>query len=173
MQMHNGYRLKACEVLYNEHRAVNAGIAVAEPQLRPGTPDDAFARSLAHLVALLGKELPPHFAKEEEALFPVMESVTGQGFPPIEVMKAEHKFLIEHFEAVRKASTELVLSSNSAAARSAAARHVSPLIGTLEDHIVKEDSMLLVMASDQLEGAHDAKILRVFDEIDREGRRWA
>jgi iron-sulfur cluster repair protein YtfE (RIC family) len=167
------YRLKACGVLYDEHRTVNAGIAQVEGRLRPGSTPDDFAKGLAKLVALLERELPPHFAKEEEALFPVMEAVTGEGFPPIEVMKAEHRFLIDHFQAVREANAKLADSSNAAAARAAAGQHLFPLLGTLDDHIVKEDAVLLVMASERLGANHDAKILRVFDEIDREGRRWA
>ena len=166
------YRLKACGVLYNEHRTVNAKLAEVEPQLRPGSSAEAFAGGLSALVRTLEQELPPHFAKEEEALFPVMESVTGRGFPPIEVMKAEHAYLVEHFEAVREAAAKLGRSPHAAEARSEAARHLFPLVGTLDQHIVKEDSVLLVMASEQLEATHDSKILRVFDEIDREGRRW-
>lgn len=167
------YRLEACGVLYNEHRTVNARLAELEPQLRPGGSAEAFAKGLGALVRVLEQELPPHFAKEEEALFPVMESVTGRGFPPIEVMKAEHSYLVEHFQAVRDASVKLAASPNASDARSEAVRHLFPLLGTLDQHIVKEDSVLLVMASEQLDAPHDAKIMRVFDEIDREGRHWA
>ena len=166
------YRLKACGVLADEHRVVKRKIAELGPALRTGSPDDAFAKGLSGLVRALEKELPPHFAKEEEALFPVMESVTGRGFPPIEVMKAEHRFLIDHFGGVREASQGLAAHPGAADVRAKAVKHLLPLVSTLEDHIVKEDTMLLVMASDQLEAQHDTKILRVFDEIDREGRRW-
>jgi iron-sulfur cluster repair protein YtfE (RIC family) len=166
------YQLKACSVLYDEHRTVQAGLSEIEPLLRPGGPAEGFAKGLGTLVRLLEKELPPHFAKEEEALFPVMESVTGRGFPPIEVMKAEHAFLIEHFQVVRDAALKLAVSPSARDARDGAARHLNPLIATLNDHIAKEDGVLLVMASDQLNASHDSKILRVFDEIGREGRRW-
>lgn len=166
------YRLKACDVLYNEHRTVNAKLAELEPQLRPGVPPGVFAGGLTALVGALEKELPPHFAKEEEGLFPVLESVTGEGFPPVEVMKAEHKYLIEHFEALREAARRLAVGHDLREPRSDALRHLFPLVGTLDQHIIKEDSVLLVMASEQLEPSHDSKILRVYDEIDREGRRW-
>lgn len=167
------YRLKACDVLYNEHRTVNAKLAELEPQLRPGVAAPVFAKGLSNLIGALEVELPPHFAKEEEGLFPVIESVTGAGFPPVEVMKAEHKYLIEHFEALRGASAKLSVAPEAKEPRSEAVRHLFPLVGTLDQHIIKEDSVLFVMASDQLESSHDSKILRVYDEIDREGRRWA
>jgi len=166
------YRLKACEVLYNEHRTVKAKLAELEPQLRPDVGAPVFAKGLSSLVRALETELPPHFAKEEEGLFPVIESVTGQGFPPVEVMKAEHKYLIEHFEALRGASAKLAVAPEAKDPRSEAARHLFPLVGTLDQHIIKEDTVLLVMASEQLEPSHDNKVLRVYDEIDREGRRW-
>jgi iron-sulfur cluster repair protein YtfE (RIC family) len=166
------YRLKACGVLYDEHRTVQSRLAKVEPLLRPSSSPEVFAQGLGALLAVLEKELPPHFAKEEEALFPVMESVMGRGFPPIEVMKAEHAFLIEHFQAVRDSSAKLLALAGARDPRLEALKHLTPLLQTLEDHILKEDSVLLVMAADQLEPSHDSKILRVFDEIDREGRRW-
>jgi len=166
------YALKACRVLYDEHRTVQARLAEVEPLLRRGSPPDAFTKGLATMVRVLEKELPPHFAKEEEALFPVMESVTGAGFPPVEVMKAEHRFLIDHFQALREASAKLTAGPRAADAHGEATLHLLPLLATLDDHILKEDSVLLVVACDELGPAHDAKILRVFDEIEREGRRW-
>lgn len=166
------YELKACDVLFDEHRIVNARLAELEPQLRPGVAAGVFAKGLSTLVRTLETELPPHFAKEEEGLFPVIESVTGTGFPPIEVMKAEHKYLIEHFEALRGASAKLTTSPEAKEPRSEAVKHLFPLVGTLDQHIIKEDSVLLVMASEQLDASHDGKILRIYDEIAREGRRW-
>jgi hemerythrin-like domain-containing protein len=166
------YRLEACGVLYDEHRWVQSRLAEVEPLLRPSSSAEVFAEGLGALLAVLEKELPPHFAKEEEALFPVMESVVGDSFPPIEVMKAEHAFLIDHFQAVRDASAKLGALPGARDPRLEALKHLIPLRQTLDDHIEKEDAVLLVMASDQLLPSHDSKILRVFDEIDREGRRW-
>ncbi len=166
------YRLKACDVLFNEHRAVNAKLAELQPHLGPSVPAPAFAKALSGLVRALEQELPPHFAKEEEGLFPVIESVTGAGFRPVEVMKAEHRYLIETFGALRAASAELEVAAGASEPREVALKGVVPLVDTLEAHIVKEDSVLLVMASEQLEPSHDSKILRVYDEIEREGRRW-
>jgi iron-sulfur cluster repair protein YtfE (RIC family) len=167
------YRLKACDVLYNEHRTVNAKLTELQPQLGPAVAAAAFAKGLLSLIRALEKELPPHFAKEEEGLFPVLETVTGQGFPPVEVMKAEHRYLIETFGTLRGASAKLTVSPEAREARADALKGVVPLVDTLEQHIVKEDSILLVMASEQIEPSHDSRILRVYDEIDREGRRWA
>ena len=172
MQGGGTYRLKACDVLFNEHRVVKGKLAQFEPALWPGSPPDAYARALGSLVRVLEAELPPHFAKEEEALFPVMEAVAGPAFPPVEIMKEEHRFLIGHFAGVQDAAAALAAAPGAAEARARAQGHLVPLVATLQDHIVKEDDMLLVMASDQLEAAHDRKIMRVFDEIDREGRRW-
>jgi hemerythrin-like domain-containing protein len=167
------YKLRACDVLFREHATVKAELAKLEPALRAGSAAAAFASASSGLVRVLEKELPPHFAKEEEALFPVMESVTGEGFPPIEVMKAEHRFLIDHFTGLREAAAMMAMHPSGPEARVTALQHLRPLVATLDDHIIKEDSVLLVMAADRLEAPHDAKILRVFDEIDREGRRWA
>ena len=169
--MHN--RLESCGVLYREHRAVQEQIAHVEASTRAESPDEAFLKGLRKLVNVLEHELPPHFAKEEEALFPVMEAVAGRGFPPIEVMKAEHRFLLDHFHALREASSRMAASPRAVGVRGDAAVHIGPLLYTLEDHILKEDTVLLVMAAEQLAEADDSKILRVFDEIDREGRRWS
>lgn len=167
-----GYRLKACGVLYQEHRTVNAKLAELAQTLLRSDPPEGFAKGLGALVRFLDGELPPHFAKEEEALFPVLESVTGQGFPPVEVMKAEHAFLIEHFTALRDAAGQLERSPAAQGPRSQALAHLFPLAGTLDQHIVKEDTVLFVMACDKLDEPDDKKMLRIFDEIDRARPRW-
>lgn len=166
------YPLKACVVLYNDHRAVQKLLSAHGPALSPAARPEEFQSSLGTVLDGLMRELPPHFAKEEEGLFPVLESVTGHPFPPVEVMREEHKVLQDHVAALRESRDRLSATPGHADARAVALKHAPALIDTLNAHIEKEDGVLLHIASDQLTEAHDAKMMRVYDEVDRTGRRW-
>lgn len=166
------YPLKACVLLYNDHRAVQSLLSAHEAALTATAKPDAFVSGLGTVVEGLMRELPPHFAKEEEGLFPVLESVTGHPFPPVEVMREEHKVLQDHVAALRDAREKLAATPGHSDARLVALKHAPALIDALNGHIEKEDGVLLHIASDQLTQAHDSKMMRVYEQVDREGRKW-
>jgi hemerythrin-like domain-containing protein len=166
------FPLKACVVLYNDHRAVQRLLRANESSLVAAARPADFAQRLGNVIDGLMAELPRHFAKEEEGLFPVLESVTGHPFPPIEVMREEHRVLQEHMAALCEARDRLAAAPGNGDARAVALRHGPALIATLDGHIEKEDGVLLHIASDELSQAHDAKVMRVFEQVEREGRKW-
>ncbi len=166
------YARRACVVLYDEHRKVQRLLNMHAPVLVMEARPEDFAGGLTAVLDGLFRELPGHFAKEEEGLFPVLESVMGKPFPPVEVMKEEHRVVRDHLTALHDARERLAKNPTHAEGRAAALRHAPALMDTLNGHIEKEDQVLLHIAGERLTEAHDQKVLRVYDEVDRTGRKW-
>lgn len=115
-----------------------------------GTAAEEARRDISEVAAFLASELELHLRKEEEALFPSLEAVTGAGGGPTTVMLYEH-------EDLRAKNQELQGFVAGFGDAEKTARNVQKLQGTisyiyevLTQHIHKEDYILFPMAEDAL-----------------------
>lgn len=151
--------MRATQILSEEHRLIERGLAVGRAmarRLRQGlevNPDDL----LELLDFCAGFADGHHHAKEEDLLFPWMES---QGMSatmgPLACMRAEHDQGREMIRFVREKTPDLpATAADAAQGLEAFAEH-------LQAHIFKEDNILFPMA-DRL-GDGDDQLLPAYAE---------
>jgi hemerythrin-like domain-containing protein len=161
--------MKATEDLKKEHEGIELMLQVLQ------TVADKFKRgervSPEHLDGIL--EFLSifvdkcHHGKEEEFLFPALESA---GIPhydgPIGVMLNEH-------EQGRKLVTRLkdtVTSYKSGDNMIMTSAHLilNEYVALMSQHITKENAVLFPMADDKLDEAENAKLLKAFEQLEKE-----
>ncbi len=143
------------QVLKDEHRVIERVLDAMEVQL-PRPVDAEFFRQAIDFLRNFADGC--HHAKEEEELFPVLESV---GIPrehgPIGCMLNEHE-MGRAFIRVIDANIDAAAQGDATAAstlRQAAAGYIQ----LLRQHIDKEDNVLFVMA-DRALGPHEQELMR-------------
>lgn len=158
--------MQALEVLMQEHRAIEHGLAVLEAaahRLERGerVPPDKLAALLEFFRVFADK---CHHAKEEGLLFPELEA---RGMPreggPIGVMLSEH----EEGRALQAQMRDALAADDGAARRQfvgAAHRYIA----LLRQHIQKEDNVLFKMAQGFLSADDDRRLTEVFERHERE-----
>lgn len=108
-----------------------------------------------------------HHAKEEDCLFPAMESA---GVPreggPIGVMLSEHALGRERVAGMTEAAAGLRRGDRAAAARFTG--HARGYIDLLRSHIDKEDNVLYPIADARLSAKTQAELAVQFDKVEEE-----
>lgn len=144
------------DTLMAEHRIIEKVLEALELAAERDLPVSFYERALDFLAAFADR---CHHAKEEDALFPLLER---NGIPremgPIGVMCAEHVLGRTHVGHMRE---QLRLGR-----RDALRKESLEYVALLRQHIRKEDEVLFEMARHAM-GAEDARRLaREFDEAD-------
>ena len=121
------------ELLIAQHQEVLARLATVEASLMNNDATD-----FAEFARFLETDVGPHFALEEQALFPVLVRHLGADHGPLAVMYAEHASFRRLLAALGAA-----VQAGDAAAQ---AVHAVELVELLRAHIAKEDHVLFPMA---------------------------
>ena len=151
-------------VLKSEHRVIEPVLDAMERQSGRPAIDLAFFRKAVDFFRSFGDRC--HHAKEEDELFPVLESA---GIPreggPIGCMLAEHE---QGRRLIRIVADNLDAAvGGDQAAAVAMRRAATDYIALLRLHIQKEDTVLFAMA-DQVIGAEEQKLMvSAFDRAEQ------
>lgn len=158
----NTCRGRPVEVLKHEHRLIERGLDALETVMEEPRLDAAFLRTAIDFFRTFADSC--HHAKEEDQLFPVLESA---GMPreggPIGCMLHEHRL---GRELVRQMSDSLDAhvggdASAECALRQAAAQYIV----MLRQHILKEDNVLFMMADRMLDSQRQSGLSAAFDQV--------
>jgi hemerythrin-like domain-containing protein len=160
----------ATDILRGEHRVIeqvlDCLVRLADDCAAKGKLDGATARQIIDFFATFGDEC--HHRKEEEQLFPVLES---KGFPrtfgPTTLLRSEHdlgrRFLLALSGAVDGASR----GEPDDVQRFAG--HALAYARMLREHIKKEDQRLFPMTNETLSDEEQHALLQAFDEVEHHG----
>jgi len=161
--------MKATEILKNEHRVIEQVLdcldAMAEACQRDGRIGEEPARQAIDFLRTFADTC--HHGKEENQLFPMMES---RGYSPVAgptaVMRAEHT---QGRSLIRAMEVEIPAASRGdQSARTkwlAAARDYTYL---LRQHIEKEDECLFPMADQALRDTDQVELGRQFERVEHD-----
>ena len=174
------------ERLLAEHREIRAEIEKLKRAVRDLSQrgEDAMAEAkppLAAVARMMGSTLLAHARKEDDALFPVMERIFGEGGSPTGVMREEHREIRSRAELFRKTLRELnevehpaivdggarlAALATGAAAAAELIEIGESLVELLESHFAKEEDILFPMARGILEARDLSEVNRRMDEIE-------
>lgn len=137
------------DFLADDHRRCDALYAAAEAAAQAGDPEQTRALSAAFTF-----NMRRHFMMEEEGFFPEFEARTGmQGAGPTEVMREEHaqmRGLLDRIDgAAADADFDTLLSAG------------ETLLILMEQHNLKEEQMLYVLADEVFAGVTDELLKRL------------
>ncbi len=150
------------EILMNEHKEVLGIVDDISSNLK--TFQDSPAETtpqLKELIEKLDSEFDVHsLKKEEQGLFPVMETFLPRDEGPIGVMIGEHEELVKRFQVFKEGLNEgdhdKVMDAG------------SYITSTLRDHIYKEDNILYNIARMHLSSEDMQKVYDKLMEIAKE-----
>ena len=161
--------MHATRILMEEHRLIEGVLASLEAAIarlndgqpvRPGFFVDAadFIRGFADGC---------HHRKEEDVLFPAMESagVPRQG-GPIQVMLTEHEEGRRLTRSMREAAERL--EAGHTQAKDQVVSSADSYVALLRQHIGKEDHVLFPMADEVLDASRQAEVTAAFERIEHE-----
>ncbi len=144
------FRRHLCRALFEEHEATLALVARLEALLGREDADGA-APLLEELGAAVESELVPHFAFEEEEVFPLLEAAGEDEMAALLV--EEHRWLLPLARRLKEvALAERGFLSGEFRAKGAA------LAAGLAAHIEKEDRALLPALDDLLDEEEDGRL---------------
>ena len=103
--------------------------------------------------------LQRHIIWEEEILFPLFEEKTGMSLGPTQVMRAEHRQIRDHLEAIHKKVHEADPGSDPEEAS---------LLATLSAHNRKEEMILYPAIDQSIDDADRAKVFEAMKNIPEE-----
>lgn len=160
----NTCRGRPVEVLKREHRVIERGLDALEAVMEEPQIDAAFLRTAIDFFRSFADSC--HHAKEEDQLFPVLESA---GMPreggPIGCMLHEHRI---GRELVRQMSDSLdALVGGDAGAERAVRQAAAQYIVMLRQHIQKEDNVLFMMADRMLDSQRQGELGAAFELVSR------
>lgn len=163
--------MDAVDHLLAEHREIMGGFeplrrAVAALEARGEAAIAEALPALAAAARLMATRLRAHARKEDDALFPALERVFGEGAGATAVMRDEHREIHAHAERFRATLRELEevehpailaggaeLAALAAGAGAGAARLAAAARGVLDlldAHFAKEEEVLFPMAREVL-----------------------
>ena len=132
-------------------------------------------------VRMVDAELLGHARREDDALFPAVERLLGEGAGPTPVMREEHRAIHAEAEKFRATLHELnevqhpaivdateklrALTAGGADARSLATT-AHALIALLDDHFAKEEQVLFPMARELMTLEALEQVAREMDRLD-------
>lgn len=155
------------EQLKDEHKAVLQKLTALERIFSRLDKKDEVSAELKELTAFFKTDFWFHFTKEEEALFPEMETFMPRDAGPIGVMLMEHEDLRKTNDEIQKATGEYLGGATGEDVRSRLRQHGTHFINVLRDHINKEDNILFMMADVHLNPQQVENVARRFQEIEK------
>lgn len=163
--------MKPTDILMQEHRVIELVLDCLDrmaANCEAGLPLDIEGASQAiEFFRVFADER--HHAKEEDLLFPLMES---KGFPrhggPTGVMLHEHELGRRRVRAMADAVNEFSLGD--LAGKIVFAEHARGYSALLREHIQKEDHCLFQMADRALAAADQEALSRSFDQVELENQ---
>lgn len=165
IMMNNGK--KPTDLLREEHDAVLQKLDALEEVISRLNRKDEISARLEELASFFKTDFWVHFTKEEEALFPEMESFMPRNTGPIAIMLLEHEDLRNTNDTIQQAVDIYLNDGDNATARKTLREEGSHFIEVLRDHINKENNILFMMANVHLDPAQNEKVLRLFDDIEK------
>ena len=160
---------KPTEVLKEEHQSVLQKLDALEDVINRLDERDEISSELKELAFFFGTEFWVHFSKEEEALFPEIEKFMPRESGPLGIMLMEHETLRNTNTKLQRAVNDYFSNSESAEPKGKIAEFGAHFIGTLRDHIDKEDNILFMMADMHLDQTQIDKVIKLFHEIESKG----
>lgn len=110
-----------------------------------------YLKTFGELISAMNKEIRFHFRKEEEALFPAMETFLPPDSGPLYVMKLEHDAIKQAFMRLKNAVQNIqVPETNTEKLKSVLLESGFHFVSLLRNHIQKEDHVLFPMAVEHL-----------------------
>ena len=155
------------QLLSDDHRAVLRKLDALEKIYGNLDKKDQVSAELKDLTEFFKTEFWVHFTKEEDALFPEMETFIPRNAGPIGVMLMEHDDLRKTNDIIQKAVTDYLGGDNSEATKKTLQEHGGHFIELLKNHIDKEDNILFMMANMHLSQAQMDKINGLFATIEK------
>ena len=179
------------DVLLHEHEVIMARIAelrraVRDLEARGGDIAAEALPALRSVGEMMATTLQLHARKEDEALFPALESVFGSEMGPTAVMRQEHRAIHAQAEVFRKTLQELhdvehpeivrqgaLLRSLAASGGGAAELREAgaEIIRLLDAHFGKEEMVLFPMARNLLQPDTLRRVMERMEEIETDARR--
>lgn len=171
-------------LLQEEHRATLLKLELIERSLQylRGPVGETFPEGVAvnkallrDLAVALGREMGPHFRKEEEALFPVLAEYIGKEYGPIEVMVREHEKIWSVFLPWKKALPSFCRSSEpiDEGVRKAVIDPGLRIVELIRLHINKENQILFKLSESSLTEEEKKKVTARMQTITDDLRRRA
>lgn len=128
--------MKVTECLNTEHGVFLTQLGVLERMLKEKAPTG----ELRAVTLAIAETVEKHRHAEEKILYPAILREFGEGFPPIQVMEAEHKEIDRFIRGVASGDGSI-------------ADLVRGFIDVLRQHIGKEINVLFPMAERKIAGA--------------------
>ena len=154
------------ELLKDEHRAVLQKLTALEKVFASLDKKEVISAELKELTSFFKTDFWVHFTKEEEALFPEIETFMPRNAGPLGVMLMEHEDLRKTNDQIQQATDEYLGGFTGEATRGKLRERGSHFISVLRDHINKEDNILFMMADMHLDQQQIDKVARLFHEIE-------
>ncbi len=161
--------LAATRILEHEHQAIHrvvAAMAGLADELERGS--EARAETLDDLISFLRVFVDQcHHAKEDQSLFPLLES---RGVPsggcPVGALAHEHER--GRALAVQLAEAAGAYRAQNSGAKPALIRTLRELVDLYPGHIWKEDYLLIPMANKILSGEDQNRLAEAFEEVEQQ-----
>ncbi len=157
---------KPTELLTDEHKAVLQKLTALEKVFGNLDKKEQISAELRELISFFKTDFWVHFTKEEEALFPEMETFSPRNDGPLAGMLREHEDLRQINDDIQKATSDYLGGTASEATVRTLREQGMHFIGALREHIEKEDGMLFGMAEMHLSPGQMEKIAGLFQKID-------
>jgi hemerythrin-like domain-containing protein len=155
------------EVLKEEHRRVLEKLEAMEGLFKHLDQKESIAPKLTELTSFFKTDFWVHFDKEERALFPEFDNFMPRGAGPLAVMLEEHEVLRNTNEVMQEAIARYLGPADSAETRRTIVESGTHFIEFLRSHINKEDHILFSMADMHLNQSQNARILKLFAEMEK------
>ncbi|MBI4717445.1 MAG: hemerythrin domain-containing protein [Planctomycetes bacterium] len=159
----HGTKKSPTQVLKDEHRVIETVLDALERHIRAGRVDKEFLEKSLDFFRNFADGC--HHAKEEDELFPVLESA---GIPrdngPIGCMLFEHE---RGRALLRTVAENLGAAATDALAAKTVRWAAGEYIALLRQHIQKEDNVLFVMADQALGPQEQALMSDAFDRTEQ------
>ena len=157
---------KPTQLLSEDHQAVLQKLSAMEKDLDNLDNKEAVSGELKELLAFFETDFWVHFTKEEEALFPEIETFLPRNAGPVGVMLMEHEDLRKTNGVIQKAAADYFGGAATEATKATLREQGTKFIEVLRGHIEKEDNILFRMADMHLDGQQMEKITALFAKID-------
>ncbi len=155
--------------LLREHREVEGGVRTFEQFLADQARLVRWGQNEREDFRLLQDifqgHLNRHLRKEEEVLFPALESFLAKDLGPLAVLRGEHEDLRELCRRVQAAGELRAREAADSESLAQLQNYGSGMITVLRDHFYKEDRILFPMVTRFLTPERDAELLRRMEQI--------
>jgi hemerythrin-like domain-containing protein len=157
---------KPTEILKEEHENVLQKLDALGEIIGHLDKKVEFSAKLEELASFFKTDFWVHFSKEEVALFPEMEEFIPRDGGPLGVMLSEHEDLRNTNTEFQQAVDLYLKDSDNSEAKGMIQRHGAHFIGTLREHIDKENNILFMMADMHLDETQIDKVIELFGKIE-------